>query len=273
MRSDIRAISRPWAVAAASMLLALIDLGGGARAGARARARARTLTLIAAPVQASLEADGSEGEIVDRIVAILDRGVITLSEVEQALAFMRLASSGSHPRERDALRESAEPAEEGIDGRGRGGGSPPAEVVERLIENRLIEREMRRFSRELVRAELVDRAIEELKARFEDEAAYVSLRDAAGLTEKQLREELTRQLAVSRYLEQRFRSLVSVSQDEVEEYFREELLPDVPDAASVELADVTEEIRAIVAERKFNDRVDAFLERLKSQAKIRRYVW
>lgn len=185
-------------------------------------------------------------ELVDRIVAIVDRDVILLSEAEQARAIAR-ARSG----EDVALPE----------------------LVARLIEARLVEREVDRFTGEPVPSLLVEDAVGEIRARFSTESEFGETLAAAGLSLDGLRSELRRQLEIQRYLERRFRALSFVTDDEVEAYYREELpkrlgTDDLPDRA-----EVSDLIRRLLEERKFNERVDEWIEGLVSRARIRRYVW
>lgn len=188
----------------------------------------------------------ARAEIVDRIVAIIDREVVTLSEAEQAIAIARVRSG-----ERPAL----------------------VDVVERLIEARLVEREVERFSDEPVPTELVDAAVEELRSRFEDDESFLSALGKSGLTQESLRSELRRQLSISRYLERRFRSLTFVSDEQVEAYYRDELPSLVGSDPLPPLPEVSDSIRSLLEERTFNHRVDEWIAQLKARSHIRRYVW
>ena len=98
--------------------------------------RVASLLLLGAVL---LAGPAARAEIVDRIVAVIDRDVITLSEAEQAAEFHAL-------RGQDAL--------------------PLGDVVERLIESRLVEREVSRYPEEAVPQEQVDAALSSLRASF-----------------------------------------------------------------------------------------------------------
>src|SRR3989337_2380336 len=90
----------------------------------------------------------ARAELVDRIVAIIDREVVTLSEAEQASEIARARTGAA--------------------------AAPLVSVVERLIESRLVEREVERFTGEPVSPELVDGALQEVRARFSSGAALPS---------------------------------------------------------------------------------------------------
>lgn len=185
-------------------------------------------------------------ELVDRIVAIIDRDVVTLSEAEQARSI----------------------------GSARGGDEVPlVAVVERLIESRLVEREVERFTAEPVSSELVDRAFADVRERFDSESAFRQMLAKSGLTQDELRATLRRQLNVTAYLERRFRPLTFVTDEQVDAYYREELEPSIGGRPRPPLEEVSESIRRILEERAFNARVEEWIEGLKGRARIRRYVW
>jgi len=188
----------------------------------------------------------ARAELVDRIVAIIDREVATLSEAEQAREIAR-ARTGSE--------------------------APLASIVERLIESRLVEREVERFTGEPVSSELVDGALQEVRAGFPSESAFREMLTRSGLSEEELLASLRRQIGVSQYLEQRFRPLTFVTEDQVEAYYRDELSAEVEGKPLPELSEVSASIRRILEERAFNARVEAWIEALKGRARIRRYVW
>lgn len=190
----------------------------------------------------------SAAEVVDRIVAVVDRHAITLSEAEQAMMLRTL--------------RGADPLEQAV-------------VVERLIESYLIEREVRRYPGETVTPEDVRQAMDSLRKSFPSEETFYEDLVSKGMTEESLAFLLKRQITIARYLDGRFRSMVYVTEDEIRNYYAQEIVPalrnagePVPDRESV-----TESIRQILAEKKFNERVDAWIDSLKSRIRIRRYVW
>ena len=188
----------------------------------------------------------ARAELVDRIVAIIDREVVTLSEAEQASEIARARTGAS---------------------------APLVSVVERLIESRLVEREVERFTGEPVSPELVDGALQEVRAGFSSESAFREMLTRNGLSEEELRATLRRQIGVSQYLEQRFRPLTFVTEEQIEAYYRDELASSLQGQPLPELSEVSESIRRILEERAFNARVEEWIDGLKGRARIRRYVW
>ena len=187
----------------------------------------------------------SQPELVDRIVAIIDRDVVTLSEAEQAAGFLELR---------------------GVDAVGL------ADVVERLIEARLIERDVLRFTDDALPEERVLEAAASLREGFRSEDAFEAMLAERGISEEELLSELRRQLTVTRYLERRFRALTYVTDEEIQIFFDTEVMPELPAKRASTLEEV-DQIRRILEEQKFNERVEQWLDGLKQRARIRRYVW
>jgi len=206
--------------------------------------RSRTFWLALA---ALLTGALARAELVDRIVAIIDREVVTLSEAEQASEIARARTGAA--------------------------AAPLVSVVERLIESRLVEREVERFTGEPVSPELVDGALQEVRARFPSETAFREMLTRNGLSEEELRATLRRQIGVAEYLEQRFRPLTFVTEEQIEVYYRDELLASLEGRPLPELSEVSESIRRVLEELAFNARVEEWIDGLKGRARIRRYVW
>lgn len=187
----------------------------------------------------------TEAELVDRIVAIIDRDVVLLSEAERALWLVE-ARTGEE--------------------------ASMSDVVERLIETRLIEREVARFTGEPVPDEEVEAELERVRSSFTSERAFESMLADRGMSEDELRAEVRRRITVNRYLERRFRALTYVTVEDIEDYFSEEILPRLPEERAPTLEEV-DQIRRILEEQRFNERVDEWIAGLKERSRIRRYVW
>jgi hypothetical protein len=190
----------------------------------------------------------SVAEVVDRIVAVVDRYAITLSEAEQARRMQQI----------------------------KGGEDVPlTEVVDQLIESYLIEREVKRYPGEPVTKEEVSRAVSALRDSVGSEESLLEALSEQDMSMVELEHRLRRQLTISHYLDHRFRLLIYVNDDEVQEYFDNEVLSAATAAGEPQptLEMVEDVIRQILVEKKFNERVDAWIEGLKSRARIRKHIW
>jgi len=214
--------------------------------GKRSKGERRVILWVAGALV--LNGVAARAEIVDRIAAVVDRDVITLSEAEQAA-------------ELRALRGQEELS--------------IAEVVERIIEARLVEREVSRYPEESVPQGQIDTVLTSMRASFPSQTAFLDSLIERRLTEGELRLLIGKQMSIQRYLESRFRPLVYVSDEEIQRYYDEVLRPDIEAAGEspLPLGSMEASIRRILEERVFNQRIDEWIGRLKSRSSIRRYVW
>lgn len=155
-----------------------------------------------APRTASPAPPADAGIVVDRVVAVVNQDVITLSELQEAMALF--------------LQEHRE--------------KPPApgerpgferEVLERLVTHRLQVQEARREKLEVDEEELRE-AVQEFVARSGmDRVQLEAQLRRQGLSWEALRREVRDQLLVRKVIRRRVGSRVSVTDGEVEEHFRE----------------------------------------------------
>ncbi len=187
-------------------------------------------------------------EVVDRIVAVVDRQAITLSEAEQARRLQQLKG---------------------------GEDVQMTQIVDQLIESYLIEREVKRYPGPPVTKEEVSRAVDALGVSMGSEEALLEALSDQEMDLDALEHLLRRQLVVSHYLDNRFRSLIYVNDEEIREYYDEEvvaaLITSEEPAPALEM--IEDVIRQILVEKKFNERVDAWIESLRSRARVRKYIW
>lgn len=220
------------------------------RRESRSADRRRTLPaamVLGGPLALSLAAPpalpgraAAQVELVDRVVAIVNGEPITLSEAREVISL----APGSAP-------------------------APTlGEAVERLIAARLMEREARRYPAEPPAPEEAEATFRALQERFDDPDHYRATLLRLGIREDYLRRRIERELRVDRYLDRRFGPLVQVNRREVEQYYREVLLPDLPPGAQPPLEQVEGSIRRILAERDRNRRIAAWVEELEEAAEI-----
>jgi len=187
-------------------------------------------------------------EVVDRIVAVVDRHAITLSEAERARRLQQLKG---------------------------GEDVQMTQIVDQLIESYLIEREVKRYPGPPVTEEEVSRAVDALGVSMGSEEALLEALSDQEMDLDALEHLLRRQLVISHYLDNRFRSLIYVNDEEIREYYDGEVVADLITSAepAPELEMIEDVIRQILVEKKFNERVDAWIESLRSRARVRKHIW
>ena len=189
---------------------------------------------------------------VDRIAAVVDQQVLTVSEITQMSEirfFTRLAKSDDDYRR---------------------------EVLDALIAQALRYRDAERFGAEDIPRDTIDARIEEIKRRFASETEFNAALAQAELTLDEVRALAKRQLQVEAYIQERFAPLVFVSSDDIEEYYRgpwakqrrERGLP-VPALTT----EVREEIREAIRSTRLQEEVEKWTTQLRARANVDVYAW
>ena len=134
-------------------------------------------------------------EIIDRILAVVDTQIITLSDVRAALKFGLV------------------PEDVSVD--------PTRAVLQRLIDRRLMLTEVDRYAPPEPSESAVNASVAALQGRFKDALAFEIALNQSGLSREELRRQLRDTLRIEAYLQQRFSAAVQVSDDDVVRYYRE----------------------------------------------------
>lgn len=92
------------------------------------------------------------------------------------------------------------------------------EVLEQLITQELLWQEAKRGGFVVSPAE-VDRAIEQLRARYDSENAYLFELERNGFTAESYREDLKRQLSVRRWANETFAEAIAVTDEEIHDFY------------------------------------------------------
>lgn len=187
---------------------------------------------------------------VDRIAAVVDRQVLTVSEITQMLEirfFPRLATSEDEQRR---------------------------EVLDALIAQALRYRDVERFGAEDISHDTIDARVQEIKRRFATETEFNAALARAELTIEEVQALVKRQLQVEAYIQERFAPLVFVSAEDIEEYYRgpwtqqrrERGLPIPP------LGEVRDEVREAVRSTRLQDEIDKWTAQLRGRANVDVYA-
>jgi len=188
----------------------------------------------------------------DRIAAVVDRQVITVSEVSQMVSlhfFARPASSSEDDYRRD--------------------------VLESLIAQALRFRDVERFGAEDVPKDSIEARLQEIVKRFPTPAEFDATLRRAELSPDEFRTLVKRQLQVEQYIQERFAPLIFVSNEEIEAYYRGAWSEqrrkrglDVPP-----LTGVREEIRALLRASRLREEIDKWTTQLRARANVDVYAW
>lgn len=188
---------------------------------------------------------------VDRIAAVVDRQVITVSEIGQLVEirfFPRLAAN-----EDDHRRE----------------------VLDALIAQGLRYRDVERFGAQEISPDTIEARVVEIRNRFPSEAEFNAALARAELTLDEVRALARRQLQVEAYIQERFAPLVFVTNEEIADYHattwtrarRERGLPVLP------LSEVREEVRTAVRSTRLQTEIEKWTTQLRARANVDVYAW
>ncbi len=188
---------------------------------------------------------------VDRIAAVVDRQVITVSEISQLVEirfFPRLAGTDEEHRR---------------------------EVLDALIAQALRFRDVERFGAQDIPADTIEARVVEIRGRFPSPADFDAALARAELTLDEVRALAKRQLQVEAYIQERFAPLVFVTNDEIAEYYEntwrrarlERRLPVRP------LSEVREEVRTAVRASRLQTEIERWTTQLRARADVDVYAW
>jgi hypothetical protein len=207
-------------------------------------------------VIALLLAGLGQAQVVDRMVAVVNKRVILESELDQATRVEFLLQAKSI--------QSLVPANR-------------AAVLERLIDRSLLDQQ-------ILNASMLDPAPEELAARIKEIRAGIpgaaanerwnTILAGYGLTAQDVEEQLTSEFRILRFIDLRFRGLVRVDKDAIAAYYQERFLPEVRrrNATEPKLAEVSNKIEQILAEQRIDELLNDWLKTLRAQAHIEKML-
>jgi peptidyl-prolyl cis-trans isomerase SurA len=201
------------------------------------------------------EDTASHGAVLDRVIAVVNSQVILASDLTLELRLLHLVPINDR---RD---------------------STPPRALERLITRALVEQQILQEDPqglEVAPRELED-SLTELRQNLPackvqscaTEAGWKTHLDSLGLTPKEVSTYWANRMAILRFIEQRFRSGRRISQDEIEKYYRETLVPQYAKPEDVPpLAQLSPRIQEILLQEQVNSLLNDWLKSLKDQGGV-----
>ncbi|HEV2721174.1 MAG TPA: hypothetical protein VG323_14220, partial [Thermoanaerobaculia bacterium] len=188
---------------------------------------------------------------IDRIAAVVDRQVVTVSEVSQMVELRFFPQTAKTD---DEYRH---------------------DVLEALIAQALRYRDVERFGASDIPKDSIEARLREIAARFASPADFAAAMQRAELTDEEVRALVKRQLQVEAYIQERFAPLIFVANEEIESTYngtwsaqrRARGLPVPP------LNDVREEIRALLRSDRLQSEVARWTTQLRARANVDIYAW
>jgi hypothetical protein len=181
--------------------------------------------------------------VVDRIVAHVEGDILLQSQVRELGAFQQLVDG--HAESDDKL-------------------------LQELIEQWIVETEATASHFPPAAKSEVDRELLRISQQFPSPEKYASRLNELGLSADQVRQLLTRQIYVERYVDYKFRPSVQIEPAEIDAYYQKELLPELAKSnqPAPRLAEVEDQIREVLIQRGISDQTAKWLDETKSRLKI-----
>lgn len=196
-------------------------------------------------------------EVVDRIVAVVNKRVILESELDQARRVELLLKGKPLTGEKPAPQEMQA-------------------LLDRLIDRSLLEQQIAHPAS----PEILDPKPEELAERIKEirsqipgaasEEGWKKALAAYGLEQRDLENHFISEFRVLRFVDLRFRGLVRVDKSEIATYYLETLLPELHRQGSPAppLAEVSAKIENILVEQHMDEMLNDWLQTLRAQGHI-----
>jgi hypothetical protein len=204
-------------------------------------------SMVAALAVMSLTPIQASAETINRLLAAVNGKVITAGDVGLSHSLNEILMPGN---------ATAKMSDE--------------DEIQRLIDLEILRQEMENFPDVTGVEEQVESRMEALRKSYDEDGGLAAVQQKLGLQESELRSYLRLQVSALRLIDLRFRPFVSVTEDEIEEYYRTKLLPQTRASGADEpaLEAVSSKIRTILTEEKVNSSLNQWLQDTRRHSKI-----
>ncbi|MGB2603256.1 MAG: SurA N-terminal domain-containing protein [Candidatus Sulfotelmatobacter sp.] len=191
-------------------------------------------------------------EVIDRIVAIVNRHVILQSEWDEGLSYEALLTNRSLAQFTDDDRRA---------------------VLDRLIDQELLREQMKSADfPHATDAEVAARVADarKLYPQAASPEAWQTLLAQYHLLEKDLYAHVQQQIDLMRLVDVRLRPAVQIDSKSIEAYYRDQFVPKLKQSGSSEvpLAEVSSKIRELLTQEKVSELLVSWLQTLRSEGHV-----
>jgi hypothetical protein len=192
------------------------------------------------------------GEVIDGVVASVNRRPVLRSDWEEAAAFEAFMQQKPIGQLTDADRVLA---------------------LQHLIDRQLLKAQMGDANYMRPSEETLQQDLAKLRAQVPsgtDDIAWHRVLANYGLNEEVIKDHLSTEVQVMNFVEVRLRPDVHIQEDDVESYYQHQLLPDLQKNGGkpIPLGEVEPKIRELLTEQRIDEMLDAWLHNLRQQADI-----
>jgi SurA N-terminal domain len=192
------------------------------------------------------------GEVIDRIVATVDHRAIVQSEWDDAVRFECLLNDHAL-----ALVTAEE----------------RRKTLDRIIDQALLSEQMDASSFPHAGAEEIGARIREMReqnASWKTDEGWHRALAAHGLSDEDVAAQVAMQLDMMRFIDLRFRPNIHIDPRNVEEYYVQQLLPELrrSGAAEITLKEASPKIQELLVQQRMDEMLTAWLRNLRQQMPV-----
>jgi len=189
-------------------------------------------------------------EVVDLTIAVVNKHLITWSDLDEQMRFEALENCHALKDLGEAERRAA---------------------FEHLVQDRILRDQMQGTLP--AKADEVNARLDEVRAGWQaekDDAKWAATLTRYGLSAAELRELVTNQIEILKFMEFRVRPMIRVTRQEVDDYYNLTLVPQVVAKGQTPetVESVTPKIRELLTEQKMNEEMEKWLATLRTQASV-----
>jgi peptidyl-prolyl cis-trans isomerase SurA len=184
----------------------------------------------------------ARAEVIDRVLAVINDQIITLSDANAALRLALIPPEVSD----DPIRA----------------------VMQRLIDRRLMLIEVERYAPPEPPPAAIDEQVAAIRARFKDALEFETVLTRYGMSQEELRRFIRDSLRIDAYLQQRFTAVARPSEEELVRYYRERGAEFTVEGRLRPFDDVREQVRARVEQAQRDVQVRQWLDGLRRRASL-----
>ena len=188
-----------------------------------------------------LPAAAAQGQIIDRVVAVVAGDPITLSDVAAAsrLGIVTPANGGDQ-----------------------------SQVLELLIERRLQLIEVNRYLPPEPSAADIDKGVAAIRARFASDDEYATALREVGVSPEQLRTTVRDSLRIASYLQQRFGANYQPTDDDIARYYKANAAEFARNGVTPPLAEARDAVRARILDQRMAALVRDWIDGLRRRGEV-----
>jgi hypothetical protein len=188
----------------------------------------------------------SRAEVVDRIAVTVGNQVITETEILREIALTAFLNGEKPVFNSENKRKAAD----------------------QLVEQKLVRKEMEMGHYPGANDEQAKELLDKTAKNVGGEAELQRRLAADGLTADDLQQHLLWQLTLVHFIDLRFRPAIQVAPQDIQDYFRKEVLPKQQPGQTVRLADVRDKIQESLYAQRADQQLDEWLKHAKATTKI-----